>query len=127
MARVRIAWQGGEVTAHLRDTPTTNQLLAVLPCEAGAHTWGDEVYFEVPVKAQLESDACQVVDPGAVCFWVEGNSLALPFGPTPVSKANECRLVTACNVLGKIEGDPRRLKQVKQGMKVRVELLSELV
>jgi len=127
MARVRIAWQGGEVTAHLRDTPTTNQLLAVLPCEAGAHTWGDEVYFEVPVKARLESDACQVVDPGAVCFWVEGSSLALPFGPTPVSKANECRLVTACNVLGKIEGDPRRLKQVKQGMKVRVELLSELV
>jgi hypothetical protein len=127
MARVRIAWQGGEVTAHLRDTPTTNQLLAVLPCEAGAHTWGDEVYFEVPVKARLESDACQVVDPGAVCFWVEGNSLALPFGPTPVSKANERRLVTGCNVLGKIEGDPRRLKQVKQGMKVRVELLSELV
>jgi hypothetical protein len=127
MARVRIAWQGGEVTAHLRDTPTTNQLLAVLPCEAGAQTWGDEVYFEVPIKARLESGACQVVDPGAVCFWVEGNSLALPFGPTPVSKANECRLVTDCNVLGKIEGDPRRLKQVKQGMKVRVELLSELV
>lgn len=127
MARVRIAWQGGEVTAHLRDTPTTNQLLAVLPCEAGAHTWGEEVYFEVPVKARLEPDACQVVDPGAVCFWVEGSSLALPFGPTPVSKANECRLVTSCNVLGKIEGDPRRLKQVKQGMKVRLELLSELV
>lgn len=127
MARVRIAWQGGEVTAHLRDTPTTNQLLAVLPCEAGAHTWGDEVYFEVPVKARLEPDARQVVDPGAVCFWVEGSSLALPFGPTPVSKANECRLVTSCNVLGKIEGDPRRLKQVKQGMKVRLELLSELV
>lgn len=127
MARLRIAWQGGEVTAHLRDTPTTNQLLAVLPCETGAHTWGDEVYFEVPVKARLEPDACQVVDPGAVCFWVEGSSLALPFGPTPVSKANECRLVTSCNVLGKIEGDPRRLKQVKQGMKVRLELLSELV
>jgi len=127
MARVRIAWQGGEVTAHLRDTPTTNQLLAVLPCEAGAHTWGDEVYFEVPVKARLESDACQVVDPGAVCFWVEGSALALPFGPTPVSKRDECRLVTRCNVLGRIEGEPRQLKLVKPGTKVRVELLSELV
>ena len=127
MARVRIAWKGGEVTAHLRDTPTTKQLLAVLPCEGGANTWGEEVYFEVPVTARLEGDALQVVDPGAVCFWVEGRSLALPFGPTPVSKGDESRLVTRCNVLGKIEGDPRRLKQVKQGARIRVELLSELV
>ena len=127
MARVRIAWQGSEVTAHLRETFTTNQLLAVLPYEVGAHTWGDEVYFEVPVKAPLESDACQVVDPGAVCFWVEGSALALPFGPTPVSKRDECRLVTRCNVLGRIEGEPRQLKLVKPGTKVRVELLSELV
>lgn len=127
MARVRIAWPGGGVTAHLRDTPTARALLDVLPCEASANTWGDEVYFEVPVKARLESDALQVVDPGAMCFWIEGSSLALPFGPTPVSKGDECRLVTRCNVLGKIEGDPRRLRQVKQGTRVRVELLPELV
>jgi hypothetical protein len=123
MARVRIAWQGGEVTAHLQDTPTARQLLAVLPCDAGANTWGDEVYFEVPLNAPLESDAQQVVDPGTVCFWVQGSSLALPFGPTPVSKGDECRLVTRCNVLGKIEGDPRRLKKVRQGTQIRVELV----
>jgi hypothetical protein len=123
MARVRIAWQGGEVTAYLRDTPTARQLLGALPCDAGAHTWGDEVYFEVPLNASLESDAQQVVDPGTVCFWVQGNSLALPFGPTPVSKSDECRLVTRCNVLGKIESDPRRLKNVTQGTRIRVELI----
>lgn len=123
MARVRIAWQGGEVTAHLRETPTAKQLLGVLPCDARAQTWGDEVYFEVPLRAQLESDARQVVDPGTVCFWVEGGALALPFGPTPVSKGSECRLVTRCNVLGKIEGDPRRLQPVRQGMAIRVERL----
>ena len=121
MARVRIAWQGGEVTAYLRDTPTARQLLAILPCDAAAHTWGDEVYFELPLAAPLEPDARQVVDPGTVCFWVEGSSLALPYGPTPVSKGNECRLVTRCNVLGKIEGDPRRLNEVKQGASIRVE------
>jgi hypothetical protein len=42
-----------------------------------------------------------------------------------VSKGDECRLVTRCNVLGKIEGDPRQLKQVTQGTKVRVEVLPE--
>jgi hypothetical protein len=123
MVMVRIAWKGGEVTANLQDTPTAKQLLAALPCEARANTWGDEVYFEVPFKAVLESDAQQIVAPGTVCFWVQGSSLALPFGPTPVSKGDECRLVTRCNVLGKIEGDPRQLKQVKQGMTIRVELI----
>jgi hypothetical protein len=125
MARVRVAWQGGEVTAHLRDTPTASRLLAALPCQATANTWGEEVYFEVPVKAALEPDSQQVVDPGTVCFWVQGSSLALPFGPTPASKGDECRLVTPCNVLGKIEGDPRRLKEVKQGAAVRVEIVAE--
>jgi hypothetical protein len=127
MARVRIAWQGGEVNANLRDTPTARYLLAVLPCEASANTWGDEVYFEVPLKAILESDAQQVVEPGTVCFWVQGSSLALPFGPTPVSKGDECRLVTRCNVLGKIEGEPRQLKKVKQGVTIRVGLLPDKV
>jgi uncharacterized protein len=125
MVRVRIAWKGGEVTANLRDTPSARQLIAVLPCEASANTWGDEVYFEVPLKTLLESDAQQVVEPGTVCFWVQGSSLALPFGPTPVSKGGECRLVTRCNVLGKIEGDPRRLEKVKQGATIRVELVEK--
>jgi hypothetical protein len=125
MAKVRIAWQGGEVTANLRDTATAKQLLAVLPREASANTWGEEVYFELPLEARLESDAQQVVEPGTVCFWVQGNSLALPFGPTPVSKGGESRLVTPCNVLGKIEGDPRRLKKIRQGATIRVELVEK--
>jgi len=94
-----------------------------LPCEAGAHTWGAEVYFELPLTAALEADAEQVVEPGTVCFWVQGNALALPFGPTPVSLGDECRLVTRCNVLGNIDGDPRRLGTVRQGMAIRVELI----
>ena len=100
-------------------------MLAALPGEGTAHTWGEEVYFELPVKAMLETDARQVVEPGAVCYWVEGNSLALPFGPTPISQDAECRLVTRCNVLGQIEGDPRQLAKVKPGDTIRVELLAE--
>lgn len=121
MAKIRIAWPAGEITADLKETPTVKQLLAVLPCMASANTWGDEVYFSLPVKALLEPDAQQVVDPGSVCFWVEGNALALPFGPTPISKANECRLASKCNLLGKITGDPQRLKSVRDGDEIRVE------
>jgi len=123
MARIRIAWGSGEVTADLRETPTVNQLLKALPCTSRAQTWGEEVYFELPVRATLEADARQVVEPGVVCFWVEGSSLALPYGRTPASDGNEPRLVTRCNVLGKIEGDPRELGKVKAGESIRVELL----
>jgi hypothetical protein len=122
--RIRIAWKTGEVTAHLRETPTSKQLLAALPCEASANTWGDEVYFAIPVKAALEADARQVVEPGTVCYWVQGHSLALPFGPTPISKGDECRLANPCNVLGRIEGDPRELRKVEQGAAIRVELIT---
>jgi len=81
------------------------------------------VYFGVPVKTTLEGDAKQVVDPGTVCFWVEGSSLAIPFGPTPsLSKAGECRLVTRVNILGKLEGNPNLLKSVREGERIRVEL-----
>ena len=123
--KVRIAWTGGEVTADLRDSPTVKQLLAALPCEASANSWGEEVYFALPIKASLEADARQVVEPGTVCFWVQGSSLAVPFGPTPVSKGDECRLVTRCNVLGRIQGDARQLKKVKQGAAIRIELISD--
>jgi hypothetical protein len=119
-SKITIAWGSSLLEAELDDTPTARALVDALPFEGSANTWGEEVYFEVPVKARLEPDARQVVDPGTVCFWVEGNSLALPFGPTPVSKGRECRLVTEVNVLGRITGDPRLLKSVKDGTAVRV-------
>jgi len=123
MARIRIEWDSGEVTADLRESPTVKQLLKALPGTSRAQTGGEEVYFELPVQASLETGARQVVEPGAVCFWVEGSALALPYGRTPASQGDEPRLVTRCNVLGKIEGDPRELRKVKAGESIRVELL----
>ena len=120
-ARIRLVWPGGEVTANLRDTPSVAQLLPALPLESRAQTWGEEVYFELPLRIRLEADAEQVVDPGTVCFWVEGSSLALPYGRTPASRGSESRLVSRCNVLGRIEGDPRRLQSIRPGDTVRVE------
>ena len=120
--RIRISWDNGEVCGVLNDTPTAKRLLKALPCFSTASTWGDEVYFRVPVHAELESDSQQVVSPGTICFWVEGQSLAIPFGPTPVSRGDECRLVTKVNVLGKLEGDPRVLKSARDGEEIRVEV-----
>lgn len=121
--RIRIKWAGGEVTGVLDDTPTAGKVAEALPCTSTANTWGDEVYFDFPINAALEPDARQVVDPGTICFWVQGSSLALPFGPTPVSQGDECRLVTAVNILGKLEDDPKLLGSVKSGDAITVELI----
>jgi len=121
--RIAITWETHRLEAELLDTPTTRALVAALPLASKAQTWGEEVYFEVPVTTTLEQDARDVVDPGTVCFWVQGSSVALPFGPTPVSRGDECRLVTQVNVLGKILGDPRALKTVRNDIRIAIDLI----
>jgi hypothetical protein len=122
-SRISIKWGEAALEAELLDTPTTRALLAALPLKSKAQTWGEEVYFEVPVQTTLEQDAREVVDPGTVCFWVQGSAVALPFGSTPVSKGNECRLVTKVNILGRILGDPRTLKSVRNDISIAIELI----
>jgi hypothetical protein len=119
--RIRISWANGEALGVLSDTPTARKVFAALPCSSIANTWGEEVYFILPVQTELEPAAQQVVPPGTICFWVHGQSLALPFGPTPISQGDECRLVAPVNVLGKLEGDPRVLKSIREGDEIRVE------
>jgi hypothetical protein len=121
-ARIKISWPKGALSAMLDDTPTARALVATLPVTASAQTWGEEVYFEIPVEAPLERDAKQVVPPGTVCFWAEGSSLALPWGRTPLSEGDEPKLVTRCNVLGGIDGDPRQLASVSSGDAITVTL-----
>jgi hypothetical protein len=121
-ARIRIAWPKGALAATLDDTPSARALVAALPLNARAQTWGEEVYFEIPVEAALERTARQVVPPGTVCFWVEGASLALPWGRTPISEGKEPKLVSPCNVLGRIDGEPRDFASVRSGDAITLTL-----
>jgi uncharacterized protein len=121
---VKLRINAGETSfvVALDETPTAKALGEVLPFESVAQTWGEEVYFEAPLSADLEPDARQVVEPGTACFWVEGSSVALPFGRTPISgKDGKPKLAARCNVLGRIVGDPRVLAKVKNGDPIRVE------
>jgi uncharacterized protein len=119
---MKLALRIGEALFELElaDTPTARALGAALPFESRAQTWGEEVYFTTPVAAALEADARQIVEPGTVCFWTEGQALALPFGRTPISIDERPKLASRCNVLGRLLGDPHRLGTVKAGDKVEV-------
>ncbi|WP_069884135.1 cyclophilin-like fold protein [Streptomyces luteocolor] len=121
--QIRISWPAGHLTATLDETPTSQAIGQVLPLVSTASTWGEEVYFDTGVSVPREPGAQQVVEPGTVAFWTDGDALALPYGPTPISRGDECRLASPCNLLGRIDGDPRTLATVRAGDPVRVELV----
>ena len=122
---MRIRFDFGTLTldADLLDTPTARAIAGSMPFKAAAMTWGEEVYFEVPVRVAREGDARAVVVPGEVAYWPDGHCIALGYGRTPVSQGNETRLASPCNVSGKIEGDVKILARVGAGTRVRVTAL----
>ncbi len=119
---MKLRIEAGKVglTVNLLDTPTARALIAAAPFEARAQTWGEEVYFTTPVSARLEPDAKQVVEPGTVCFWTEGDALALPYGRTPISTDARPKLANPCNLVGTLVGDPKALSRIKAGEKITV-------
>ncbi len=105
------------------DTPTAKAIAAVLPLTSSVLTWGEEVYFDVPVNASREKDARAVVVPGEIAYWPQGPAIAIGFGRTPISQGDETRLASPCNVFAKALGSVKVLGQVKTGTKVEVTLL----
>ena len=108
------------IHANLRDTPTAKQIYAALPFESVAQTWGDEVYFTVPVDSELEANAKDVVEKGEIAFWVEGSCIAIGFGPTPISTGHEIRLAAKTNIWADAVEDVGILKEVNSGQTIHV-------
>ena len=115
---IRITAGQVSATAVLHQTPTADAIWSALPIEAGANTWGDEIYFSIPVKAELEKSAKEVVEAGDLGYWPPGTAFCIFFGPTPASRGDEIRPASAVNVVGKVQGDPKVFKQVSSGTKV---------
>lgn len=123
MARIRFDFDGIALDAELLDTPTARDIAAALPITSSVLTWGEEVYFSVPVTARRERNARAVVTPGEIAYWPEGPAIAIGFGRTPISHGGETRLASPCNVFATALSDVRALAKVRAGAKVSVSVV----
>ena len=121
--RIRITTEStGSVEAKITDENpvTAKAILDALPIKGYANTWGEELYFTIPVEGDVENPKV-VVDVGDLAFWSPGNAFCIFFGPTPMSMGDEIRPASEVNVFGRIIGDPKVFKRVRGGDEVTIE------
>ena len=121
MRKIKITAGDVIATGVLNDNATADAIWEALPISARGNTWGDEIYFGIPVHVDETEDANDVVEIGALAYWPPGNAFCIFFGKTPASRGDECRAASAVNAIGKIEGDPAILKKVPGGSTVTLE------
>lgn len=107
--------------ADLNDSPTAQKIFEVLPLTASLNTWGDEIYFSIPVNSPLDQTSKEVVEIGDLGYWPPGSAFCIFFGMTPMSSSGKIVPASAVNVIGKILGDPQDFKMVMGKSKVTVE------
>jgi hypothetical protein len=106
--------------ATLNESPTAEAIWQQLPIESQVNTWGDEIYFEIPVNMPQEPNAREILAIGELGYWPIGHSFCIFFGPTPVSTDHRPRAFSPVNILGEILGDSQGLRAIKDQDKVKL-------
>jgi uncharacterized protein len=108
-----------ELEAWLNETKTASKVFEALPISSTVNTWGNEIYFTIPVDAGPE-DAKELVSLGDIGYWPPGKAMCIFFGKTPISRGDEIRPASAVNIIGKVEGDLKLLRKVKDGGEITI-------
>jgi hypothetical protein len=117
---ILIETAGLKVTADLADCPTARELFRALPLKAAAQTWGDEIYFRVPVDCELDGTARELVSAGDLGYWPSGRAFCIFFGPTPVSGPGEIRPASAVNIIGRVRGPAEVFRGTPDGAAIEL-------
>lgn len=121
MNRIKITSGNLTTFAELNDSPTARAIWDALPLDARANRWGDEIYFAIPVRCAQEKDAREIVQMGELGYWQPGHAFCIFFGPTPASRGDEIRAASAVNIIGRVDGDARVFRQVKDGAEIKIQ------
>jgi len=118
--QIRIKAGSVIVVADLYSTKTAEAIWQALPISSEVNTWGDEIYFHIPVEMELESGK-EFVDFGDLGYWPPGSAFCIFFGPTPMSNKDEIRAASAVDIFGIVVDDVKVFKDVKDGEEIVVE------
>jgi hypothetical protein len=121
MRKIQISAEKVSAIAILHNNTTADAIWDALPIEAQVNTWGEEIYFGIPVYLDEADDACETVDMGHLGYWPTGHAFCIFFGLTPASRGNEIRPASAVNVFGQVEGDATVFKQINEGANIKIE------
>ncbi len=122
--KIKIIVGNVDLSADLFDTETAKSIATSLPIETTVNTWGDEFYFEVPVRTGRDRTATKNVQVGDIGYWPPGNAFAIFFGPTPMSTGTDPVPASEVNIVGRINGDATLLKKAK-GKNICISRLKE--
>ena len=120
MSTIRIEVEGITLEAELNQSTTASKILESLPLEGRANVWGEEIYFDIPLQLESESDARAEVEIGDLGYWPVGAAFCIFFGPTPVSTDDRPKAYSPVSVFGRITGDATLLKSVQNGAPIHV-------
>jgi len=123
MKEIILKFEKKELKLKLRDTKTANLIFNALPFQSKVQRWGEEIYFDTPLNIDLEEDARSVVEYGEVAFWAAGSAIAIGYGKTPVSQANEIRLISTANIWADSDFKKEYIEEINQGEIVIVQKL----
>ena len=120
MKTIIISVEGISLSAELNESNTAQKIWDALPIEGRANTWGDEIYFEIPVVLEQEPDARADVEVGELGYWPVGHAFCIFFGPTPASTGDQPRAASPVNILGHVVDDATTLRNVRSGARVQI-------
>jgi hypothetical protein len=118
--QIRITVGDISAQAELNETETAKAIWEALPIDGRANTWGDEIYFSIPVRLEMEKSQA-TVELGELGYWAPGTAFCIFFGPTPMSRGDEIRPASPVTVFGQVLGDPTIFKEVPDGTRILVE------
>ena len=123
MKKIILKFKDRELILILRDTRTAELIYNALPFTSTVKKWGEEIYFETPVNVELENNARAVVEFGEIAFWNGGSAIAIGYGKTPISKDNEIRLISPCNIWADSNFEKSYIEQINENETVEIEKL----
>jgi len=120
--RIKLTFASCEVEAELFDTPTAKAILSELPISCNVNKWGQEIYFIIRSRVELEAGAVPEVEPGDLAYWPNMPAFCIFYGPTPMSTGDQPVAASPVNVFGRLlRTEPEDLDRVFDGENVVIE------